>query len=105
MMDSLRFDVKIPWNVMRALAWISVTAWVALLAAADWILATCEFDCQDSGAIQGLLLLAVLAPAVAVGARNLVRTGLSTWKRRALLALGGAAAALIAWLVAIFIGI
>lgn len=90
---------------MRALAWISLIAWTAILAATDLVFATCEFDCQDSGVIQGMFLLALLAPAGALGTRYLLRAGLSDWSRRALLVLGVAAAALIAWLVIIFIGV
>jgi hypothetical protein len=89
----------------RAVAWISLVTWTTILAATDWVLATCDVDCSDSGALQGVMLLTVLAPAVAIGASYLVRSGPSAWSRGALLVLGGACAALIALLVIIFIGV
>jgi hypothetical protein len=88
---------------MRALAWFALTVWAAVLAATDLLLATCRYDCSDSGAVQGLLLLALLAPAVVIATRKLLRTGLDAWSRRALLALGFAATALTAWLIVLFV--
>ncbi len=90
---------------MQALAWSVIVAWATVLAVTDWVFATCESDCSDSGGVQGLLLLVLLGPAVAVGVVLLVRGGLSDRGRRALVLVGVADAALVAWLVAIFVGV
>ncbi len=90
---------------MNALAWSVIVAWAAILTITDWLFATCESDCSDSGGPLGLLLLLLLAPAVALGVVQLVRGGVSNRRRRALVLVGAVDAALVAWLVAIFVGV
>ncbi len=90
---------------MQVLAWSFIVAWGAVLAVTDWVFATCESDCSDSGVVQGLFLLVLLAPAVAVGVVLLVRGRLSNRDRRALALVGVVDAALVAWLVALFLGV
>ena len=87
------------------LAWATLLLWTALLALTDWLFATCNSDCSDSGGLQGMLLLAVLAPAVAIGAWYLGRSAQGQRSRRALAALAVVCTALMAYLVLIFVGV
>jgi hypothetical protein len=87
---------------MRWLAWSTLTLWGALLFVTNLVLARCATDCNDSGAVLGYFLVALLTPVMIGAAVYLIRGARQPRGRSVLLVTAGSYVALTAWMAGIW---